>query len=252
MDQPILQPSETPDTSFTAVLANVFASPGEAFAGLAGGPVKHTRWVVPLLISVVLVVTVVALMFTNETFREQMQTAQMAQMDKAVEDGRMTRDQADMAMERMEGGGGTMFIVFGGIFGSVFALLFYVLGALFLWLGAKAVLKTPEGYGRHLEVYGIASWIGVVGTVVTIVMMLAMSSMYATPSGALAVYDSFDSANTTHRLLRALDIFGAWQAVVAGIGISKISGKESTMGVVIAVVLWLAWVGISVALGLAR
>ncbi|MCU0453762.1 MAG: YIP1 family protein [Bacteroidetes bacterium] len=252
MEQPTLQPTEAPDTSFTTVLANVFASPGEAFAGLTGGPVKHTRWVVPFLITVLLVVAVVVLMFTNDAFREQMQNAQMVQMDKAVEDGRMTRDQADMAMERMEGGGGTMFIVFGGIFGSVFVLLFYVLGALFLWLGAKLVLKSPESFGRHLEVYGIASWIGVVGGVITIVMMLAMSSMYATPSAALAIYDAFDPGNTTHRLMRALDIFGAWQAVVAGIGISRVAGKDSTMGIIVAVGLWLVWVGISVALGLAR
>lgn len=213
---------------------------------------KHTRWVIPFIVTALIVVGVVTLMFTNETFREQMQTAQMAQMDKAVDEGRMTREQADMAMERMGGGGGTMFIVFGSIFGSVFVLLYYVVGALFLWLGAKLILKSPEAYGRHLEVYGIASWIGIGGGIITIIMMLAMNSMYATPSAALAVYDSFDAGNTTHRLLRALDIFGAWQAVVAGIGISKVAGKDSTMGIVIAVVLWLAWVGISVALGLAR
>lgn len=252
MDQPTLQSSETPDTSFTTTLANVFASPGEAFAGLVGKPVQHSRWVIPFIISALIVVGVVALMFTNETFREQMQTAQMAQMDKAVDEGRMTREQADMAMEQMGGGAGTMFIVFGSIFGSVFVLLFYVLGALFLWLGAKILLKTGESYGRHLEVYGIASWIGIFGSVITVVMMLAFDSMYATPSAALSIYDSFDSANTTHRLMRALDVFGAWQAVVAGIGISKVAGKDSTMGIAIAVVLWLAWVGISVALGLAR
>jgi hypothetical protein len=252
MDQPNLQPTEASDTSLTNVLTNVFASPSEAFSGLVGGPVKHSRWLIPFALTVVLVITVVTLMFTNETFKEQMQTAQMAQMDKAVDEGRMTREQADMAMERMGGGGGTMFIAFGSIFGGIFVLLYYVVGALFLWLGAKFVLKSTEGYGRHLEIYGIASWIGIIGSVITLVMMLGMNTMYATPSAALAVYDSFDPANTTHRLLRALDLFGAWQAVVAGFGISKVAGKDSTMGIVVAVVLWLAWVGISVALGLAR
>ena len=252
MDQPNLQPSETPDSSFTTVLTNIFTSPGEAFGGLVGGPVKHSRWVVPLLGTVMIVLAVVTLMFTNETFREQMQTAQVAEMDKAVDEGRITREQADMGMERMEGGGGMMFIVFGGIFGSIFVLLYYVVGALFLWLGAKVVLKTPEGFGRHLEVYGLASWIGIVGGVVTLAMMLGMNSIYATPSAALAIYDSFDSVNTTHRFLRALDVFGAWQAVVAGFGISKVAGKDGMTGVAVAVVLWLIWVAASVSLGLAR
>jgi hypothetical protein len=252
MDQPTPPSTSTADTSFTTVLANVFASPGEAFAGLIEKPVQHSRWLIPCIISALIVVSVVALMFTNETFREQMQTAQMAQMDKAVDEGRMTREQADMAIEQMGGSGGTMFIVFGSIFGSIFVLLFYVLGALFLWLGAKIVLKTGEGYGRHLEVYGIASWVGILGSIITIVMMLALDSIYATPSAALAVFDSFDPANTSHKWMRALDVFGAWQAVVAGIGISKVAGKDSTLGISVAVVLWLAWVGISVALGLAR
>jgi hypothetical protein len=252
MDQPTPQSTPASDTSFTTILANVFASPGEAFAGLMGNPVQHLRWLIPFVISALIVVGVVTLMFTNETFREQMQTAQTAQMDKAVDEGRMTREQADMAIEQMGSGGGTMFIVFGSIFGSIFVLLFYVLGALFLWLGAKIVLKTGEGYGRHLEVYGIASWIGVLGGTITVVMMLALDSIYATPSAALAVYDTFDPANTAHKWMRAFDVFGAWQAVVAGIGISKVAGKDSTMGIAVAVVLWLVWVAISVSLGLAR
>ncbi len=121
-----------------------------------------------------------------------------------------------------------------------------------LYLGAKVVLKTTEPYGRHLEVYGLASWIGVFGGIITLVMMLAMNSIYATPSAALAIYDSFDPANKTHGLLRALDLFGAWQAVVAGFGISRVAGKDSMMGIIVTVGLWLIWVAISVALGLAR
>ena len=252
MAEPAQQTPTAADTSFSSTLTNIFASPSEAFASLVGQPVKHSRWVIPMIITIALVVGTVSLMFTNETFSQQIQDAQVVSMDKAVEDGRMTREQADMAMERMEGGGGSMFIIFGSIFGSIFVALYYVVGALFLWLGAKFVLKSSEPYGRHLEVYGLASWIGVIGGVITVVMMLAMNSIYATPSAALAFYDSFDPANDTHRWLRALDVFGAWQAVVAGFGISKLAGKDSTMGIVVAVVLWLIWIAASVSLGLAR
>jgi hypothetical protein len=113
-------------------------------------------------------------------------------------------------------------------------------------------LKSPESFGRHLEVYGLASWIGVFGGVITIVMMLAMNSIYATPSVALAVYNSFDPANNAHRWMRAFDLFGAWQAVVAGIGISKVADKSATTGIAVTVVLWLIWIAASVSLGLAR
>lgn len=252
MEEPSVQTPSGVDNSFATRLTNLFASPAEAFAGLVGNPVKHSHWVLPMVISIALVIGVVALMFTNETFSQQIQDAQVVSMDKAVDEGRMTREQADMALERMEGGGGSMFIIFGSIFGGIFVALFYVLGALFLWLGAKIVLKSPEPFGRHLEVYGLASWIGIVGTVITVVMMLALNSIYATPSAALAIYDSFDPANDAHKWMRAFDVFGAWQAVVAGFGISKVAGKDSTMGIAVAVVLWLIWIAASVSLGLAR
>ena len=105
---------------------------------------------------------------------------------------------------------------------------------------------------KHLEVYGLASWIGVLGGVVTLATMLALDSMYATPSLALAVYSDFNPVDTTHKILRSADIFAAWQAVVAGIGITVLGRKEGSMGIVVAIVLWAAWVAISIALGLAR
>jgi hypothetical protein len=252
METPSTQTPSGADTSFTSVLTNIFASPSEAFVGLAGQPVKHSRWLIPMFITIAIVIGSVFLIFSNETFSQQIQDAQAVSMDKAVDEGRMTREQADMALEQMEGGGGSMFIIFGSIFGGIFVALYYVLGALFLWLGAKVVLKSSESYGRHLEVYGLASWIGIIGSVITIVMMLALDSIYATPSAALAIYNNFDPANEGHKWMRAFDAFGAWQAVVAGFGISKVAGKDSTMGLVVAVVLWLIWVAISVQLGLAR
>jgi len=135
---------------------------------------------------------------------------------------------------------------------GIFVLLYYVLGALFLWLGAKFVLKAEAPYAKYLEVYGLSSWVGVFGGIVTLMLMVGMDSMYASASGALVVLSEYDPVNTTHKLLKSLDVFAAWQAVVAGIGISAVAKKENGPGIGLVVVLWIVWVGASVALGIAR
>jgi hypothetical protein len=176
----------------------------------------------------------------------------MAQFQKQVDEGKMTQEQADNIADQMGSGGGTMFMVIGSIAGAIFVLLYYVVAALFLWLASKTVLKTDAPYGKYLEVYGIASWIGIVGGVVTFVLMLALDSMYASASPALAMLADFDPMNTTHKFMKAADVFAAWQAVTIGIGLSTVAKKESGTGIGIAVGLWVVWVIASVLLGLAR
>jgi hypothetical protein len=145
-----------------------------------------------------------------------------------------------------------MMIAFAIIGGTITIGAFYFGGTLFLWLANKTILKSSAGYGKHLELYGIASWIGVLGGIITIMMMIGLGSISATPSGALAFLDSFDSTNKLHMLCASLNIFSIWQTVVIGIGLSKLSDKSAWAGIGISFVLWIIWVAISILLGIAR
>ncbi len=243
-------PQESP--SMFDTVTNVFASPREAYETVVGTPVRHSTWVIPFSLTLVLMFVGVYLVFNHPTFSQQMREAQMAQFQKQVDEGKMTQEQADNIANQMGSGGGTMFMVIGAIAGSIFVLLYYVLAALFLWLASKMALKTDAPYGKYLEVYGIASWIGIVGGVVTFVLMLALDSMYASASPALAILSNFDPMNTTHKFMKAADVFAAWQAVTIGVGLSTVAKKPSGTGIGIAVGLWLVWVVVSVLLGLAR
>lgn len=239
------------DTSIGTLVTNVFASPREAFDAIAGGDVKHMRWVLPFLVTLVLMLGGLYLMTSNPTFSQQMQDAQMAGIQKQVDDGAMTQDQADNIADQMSSNTG-MIMIFGSIAGSIFILLYYVVGALFLWLAAKFVLKAEAPYGKYLEIYGLSSWVGVFGGIVTLMLMVGMDTMYASASAALVVLSEFDPANTTHKLLKSLDVFAVWQAVVVGMGLSAVAKKENGPGIGVALALWAVWVAVSVALGLAR
>jgi hypothetical protein len=105
---------------------------------------------------------------------------------------------------------------------------------------------------KHVELYGASSWIGVLGGVVTFGMIVGLGSISASPSAALAVLGSYDSLNTTHKILSALNIFTFWQTAVVGIGLSKFSGKSIVAGISVSAVLWILWTVISLALGFAR
>lgn len=240
------------DSSLGTTIANVFASPSEAYQGLATAPPKATHWVLPMILMAVLGVLFVYFIFTNEAIKTQIYDMQAQQFDQAVADGRMTQQQADQVRDQMQQTGIGLFMVFGSLPILIFTAAYFFLGALFLWLAVKIAWKSPLKYGKFLEAYGIASWIGVLGTLVTMGMVLGMSSMFFTPSLGLLFADTYNPMDTMHKFASAFNVFSVWQAVVTGIGLSSLAGKPTGSGIVIAVVLWLIWVAIGVPLGILR
>jgi hypothetical protein len=235
-----------------SVIMNVFSSPGDAVADLRTSESKASNWLIPLVILIAVASVSSYVIFTNETLKSQALEAQTHAIQKQVDEGKMTQEQADQARSRMDNMGG-MLIAFGIIGSTVFLSVMMFGAGLCLWLVDKFLLKSTAGYAKHLELYGISSWIGVLGSVVTLLMIVGLNSMYASPSAALAVYSTFDPLNMTHKLLSALNLFSIWQVVVVGIGVGKLSEKSATTGIGLALVLWIVWVAVSnLLLGIVR
>ncbi len=152
----------------------------------------------------------------------------------------MTQADADRAREFTANKG--MFMAF-GILGGVFFVSVVMFGApLVLWLASKSALGFTGGYKKILEVYGLASIIGIVGTLVSVILMNMMDSIYAQPSGAFFLRDSYDMENFGHNFLASLNVFSIWQVGVSGIGLAALSGKRSSLGIMLAFGLWLIYV----------
>lgn len=235
--------------SLGTTITDVFSAPSEVFQNLKGTASSPILWVVPMIVSIIIGIAVTITMFTNETLHSQVIDAQRQAIEKRVEEGKMTQETADQAIERMGSGGSSLFVVIGSISVVIMIAVTYFLGTLFLWLANKTILKTSAGYGKHLEVYGIASWIGILGAIITLMMMVGMSSLHAQPSGALLVMSNYDVTNNLHKLLNALNIFSIWQALIIGLGLAKLSEKSNGNGIGVACVLWLIWVAIQVLVG---
>jgi len=232
-------------------ISDVFVAPSEVFQNLRNTAPSPILWVAPLIATLLIVVVSVIMLFTNESLKTEMKDTQSKAIQKRVDEGMLTQEQADKAETNIESMGGMM-IAFGIIGGAIFVAAFYFGGALFLWLVNKIILKSAVGYGKHLELYGIASWIGVLGGIITVLMMVGLGSMAATPSGALALLGSYDPTNKLHMLLASLNIFSIWQTAVIGIGLSKFSDKQIGAGMGVVFVLWIVWVALSILLGIAR
>jgi len=239
------QAPSTPTISFGNLVVNVFASPSEAFEGLRTSPTRASVWLIPLIILIIMTSLFSVVMFTNETIRAQFMDSQSQRLQERVDSGQMTQEQADQATAQMDRMGGMM-IVFGIIGGLVTISIMFFAAALILWLAGKIVLKAPAGYGKYLELWGTTSWIGILGALITLLMMMGLGSMYASPSAALAVLSDFKPTDTMHRVLASLNVFSIWQVVVLGIGLSGYAQKPSGSGITVAVVLWVIWVLITV------
>jgi hypothetical protein len=238
--------------SFTDRLANVFASPSEAFADLATTPNRTLTWLVPFLLFILFSIIFTYLLYANDTLKTQVFDLQTQGLHEAVQEGRMTQADADTARERLESVGPGLFLLIGSLPAILFVSVYFFCGALFLWIAAKIVWKSPAPYMKHVELYGIASWIGLLGYVVTVLMIHGFETLYATPSAALAVLSDYNPFETSYRFLSALNLFSVWQASVVGIGLSKLNDKPSGPGIGIAVGLWILWAAIAVPLGLVR
>jgi hypothetical protein len=144
----------------------------------------------------------------------------------------------------------SVIIISGVVMSIVYVSVSLFIGALLFWLAGKLLMKSPAGYKKMLEVYGLAMLIGILGSIVSLLMMHAMGSILASPGGSLLVMNSFDRKNIFHVLIAALNVFSIWQMVVAGIGLAKCAGKPAGTGIAISLSMWIIfWVLIPTIIG---
>lgn len=242
-------PDQPQVTSFFTRLTNVFASPTELYSEVALAPVQTTSWLLPYLLSVVVAVLSVVVVASNPALKQEIIEQQQQEMQANVEKGKMTQEQADQYMDGIESAGPVIFIVFGSVFGIVaLTAMFFGITAV-LWLIAKFALKAAVGYKKMLEVYGLAALIGMLGSIITILMMNITGTMKTGLGGILLVGSEFDQRNFVHNLLASLNLPSIWMVAVLGIGLSKVSNKPTGVGMGVMVGLWLVWVLIASAMG---
>jgi hypothetical protein len=234
-------------SSFGTRAVNVLTAPGDLYAEVARAPVQTSSWLVPFLVIIALIVLMLYSFTSNAVLYDQMLKPQHEEMQKQVADGKMTQQQADQAAQFMQNKG--LIFAFGAASAVLITTIFVFGAPLVYWVVIKGALKYTGNYKKVLEVYGLSMIIGIVGMLVSIIMMNMMESMYAQPSGAFFLRESYDQGNFVHNLAASLNVFSVWQVAVTGIGLSAVSGKSRGAGIGLAFGLWIIYVLIASYMG---
>jgi len=234
-------PKETvrPPTSLAARLLNVFATPGEVFDEVRASRSTVLNWLVPALISSLVGVLSAIVIFSQPAIVQKLHEAQQQGIEKQVQAGKLTRQQADQFESTMDKyfGPGTM-KVFGSIGAVVSSFIRLFWWALVLWLFGRWFFKARFGYLKSVEVAGLSSMIAVLGTIVSLLLIVNLGKLYSSLSLSLAVSD-FNPQNKNHLLLGTVNVFTFWQLGVLSCGLGRLAGAPFTRALVLLVTCWM-------------
>jgi hypothetical protein len=216
-----------PAMSLAARLLNVFAIPGEVFAGVKASRLSIGNWLVPALLSAVVGVLTAIVVVSQPAIQRQMHDLQERQakaLEQQIKAGKVKQADADraQAVTRAITEPATLKAL-GGLAAAIVSVARVFWWAFVLWLLSRLFLKVRLGYLKTLEVAGLALMISVLGAVVLLLLMVNLPKLSATTSLALAVSD-FDASRKSHLLLGAANVFSFWLVGVLSVGMAKLAG----------------------------
>jgi ABC-type siderophore export system fused ATPase/permease subunit len=204
---------------------------------------------VPTIILIVVAIAVGQIIVHNPSLADQLGATIKKGFDKKVQEGQMPQERADQVYEQFARPGSMMFTIFqiGAIVvGTPFFL--FLLGLVY-WLLGKWGLKASAPYMKVVEVIGLTFYIGALGSIITILMMVAMDSIYASPSLAVFV-SNFSMENKLHLALAKVNVFTIWTLVVVSIGLAKIFQRDYPKVLTLILALWVLWFALAIILGI--
>jgi len=237
---------QAPTMSLPARLLNVFAIPGDVFEEVKKAPSSTANWLVPTLLLVLVGCIGAWLIYSQPAIQQQLRETQDKFIDKMVEKGRLSKEQADR--QREASGVSTSIGVYMGPVFSAFASPFW--WGFLVWLFGTKLLKGSFPFMKAVEVVGLGNAVAILGSIVTTLLMVSMGSLGATPSPALLVKD-YDPQNTSQALLQIPNVITIWVLAVRSIGLAKLAGTRFMPAAFWVFGLWLAQVSILLGIGLA-
>ncbi|HLP17459.1 MAG TPA: YIP1 family protein [Bacteroidota bacterium] len=246
MDSTTPVPESAEEMSFTDKMVNVISAPGEVFSYVAREGKKSSNYSIPLLLSIIVSVLFMFVVFSQPAIKEEMSAQQEKALQKQVDEGKITPEQYDRAREMTPGAGSPMFLIFGSL-GVVIVTIIMLFGtALVYWLVGKYAFHADVPYGKVAEVVGLSSYVMIIGSVITMVIAIAMGSINAGPHLGLLVGNAFDPMNKVHKLLASVNIVTLWYLAVVAIGLSKIFSIQTSKAFITVGILWVLFVAATV------
>jgi Yip1 domain len=211
-------------TSLVARLMNVFAMPGEVFDEIKAAPSSAANWLVPVFLNCIVGAVAVVILMSQPAILQGIREKQDAQFQKMVQQGKMSQADADKAMAMTEKFTGPTMMKITGVIGSVVvSFMAFFWWTTVLWLLGRWFLRVDFGYIKTMEAAGLASMIGVLGVIVTLLLQVNFSNLTSSPSLGMLVSD-FDPKKVSHLALGAVNFFAIWRVIVQSIALARLAG----------------------------
>lgn len=256
--QTVTQPgpaAEVKPMSFSEKIVNIFASPGELFENVRLTGKTTSNWLIPVIIMIVVAIAMQQIIMNNPSLSDQTKAmvdkATKERLDKAVQEGKLTPEQAETQREQIESftsGSSPLRLIMASVSVMVFIPVVLFVIALVYWLLGKTAMHAASPYMKVVEVVGLTFLIGAVESIVTTVMAIGLDSLHAGPNLAVFV-QNFDIANKLHVALAKVNLFTIWSLIVTSIGLSKIFQRDLPKVLVLVFSLWILWTILTVSTG---
>ena len=231
--------AETPvapeeELSHSDKMTGIFTEPSSTFEKIAKFPVKTVDWLLPVLILLVVAAITQILVMSNEEIYYQARQKQIQQIEKTfdqlVENGQMTREQADQqlerARERMEMGRGPLGWILQTVGIFFVGFIFFFLVALIYFLFAKFAFKGDGGYTSVLVASGLTSYIVIIQIALAAILSMAFGRLLNGVS--IAALGDIDKSTFVGFVLGKIDPFSIWAYSIVSIGLAKMFRSDST------------------------
>jgi hypothetical protein len=235
---PITPPVEPAPMSLPARLLNIFAVPGEVFESVKTSGPKAANWIVPALISGIIGAVSVFLMLSHPDFIQKMQDQTAQAIEKQVEAGKLSRAEADQAIDQAQKVS-LMVVKVAGPAGALLAGFIQVFWwALVLWFIAKLIFRVPLNFMKTAEVAGLAGMIVVLEMLITLLLVFSFSNPKASPNLAMLMRNP-DPNSPLFTLLSIVNIMSFWALAVRALGLAKLTGVPFRRALLWVIGLWL-------------
>ena len=226
-------------------VAGIFTEPGNTFSIIAASAKQH-YWVLPVIIFIVVNLISAFLFFSDEQLVTKVMDKQLQKVEQRMEEnvksGKMTQEEADVALEQTEkfmNPKSVFFLITG--YGSGVVLPFILMFALSLvYLIALKILKADFDYVNILNVIGLSFIILAIGKILDVVISILTGDINTISLGLL--FNEGSVGESLYKLMSSLDVFVIWFLILVAIGLSKISGIKSSVSYILVFGIWIVWI----------
>ncbi len=241
---PFANPEDEP--SLADKLVGVISSPSATFGKMAKYQPKAVDWLIPVIIMIAVSFVSTFMMYSSPEIKQQLKEFGLDQaeqsIDKQVEAGFLTKEQADSAMDaayaqvEKQFEAGPIMNMIGVV---IWAFLQVFLLGLVWFILARFILRGEGSYSSALSVYGLATLITSIQLLV-ILLITMIAGKFIMGTSVAAVMGS-EPGDFTFFITSKLDPLRIWFYWVLGLGLAKMYRSENSTKFIIAV--FATWLG---------